>query len=291
MRTLLNTTEMIDEDLAETPAEGSCSAADTRQDKKKYSLTVLLNICDKVRTAEVQLNTDVFSSGKIVLLMLDEIEDFLHNRCGTIKQVADFFAGQGVNITERTMKDYIARARRIRKADKDNAAAVQMEALVAGAEKVGRKLAPRTQTSLFAGIAGLEADCEDSEVQEACQDAGQKAEKKSGRKTCRKAVQKTGQKTELKAAQEAGQKAVQETVQEDFAPAVPAEKPEETDGKMEEPAGEDWGTPDGDWLAMAAASSMDQAAVQPESHAPSKASAKKNAAAKKRAKRRLRRSR
>ena len=50
MKDLLNTPEMVDEALVETTAEAAC-AADKKQGEKLYSLTVLLNIYDKVRTA------------------------------------------------------------------------------------------------------------------------------------------------------------------------------------------------------------------------------------------------
>ena len=124
---------------AAEPAAPSDSNTE-KHSKKKYPTNYFLVLCDDFRKADIELDDEVFSGFQMVVLLLDEIEDYMHNRRGTIKGVTKLLARRGIEFSERTVKDYITKARKLKKEDKDNTVAKLREHIFAAARKAGRSI-------------------------------------------------------------------------------------------------------------------------------------------------------
>ena len=124
---------------AAEPAAPSDSNTE-KHSKKKYPTNCFLVLCDDFRKADIELDDEVFSGFQMVVLLLDEIEDYMHNRRGTIKGVTKLLARRGIEFSERTVKDYITKARKLKKEDKDNTVAKLREHIFAAARKAGRSI-------------------------------------------------------------------------------------------------------------------------------------------------------
>ena len=107
--------------MASDAALAAASETDTeKHSRKKYSASDFLALCKEIGTAEPRLDAEVFSGFEMVVLLLDEVEDFMHRRCGTIHEAKKLFDAQGIHFSERTLKEYIARARRIKGTARSN---------------------------------------------------------------------------------------------------------------------------------------------------------------------------
>ena len=114
-----------------------------KNDKRKHSGSTLMTLCDDFSNARIELDAEVFSGFQMVALLLDEIEHFLHRRCGSIKGVLKLLANRGIELTERTLKDYITRARKLKGTEKGEAIAKLRESIFEEARRSGRVLADR----------------------------------------------------------------------------------------------------------------------------------------------------
>ena len=113
------------------------------QAKKKFSSDYFLVLSEDISSADIELEDEVFSGFEMVVLLLDEIEDYMRNRRGTIKGVTKLFARRGIEFSERTVKDYITKARKLRKGDAGNAVEKLRESIFEAARKSGRSVAGR----------------------------------------------------------------------------------------------------------------------------------------------------
>ena len=114
-----------------------------KNDKRKHSGSAFLTLCDDFCNARIELDAEVFSGFQMVALLLDEIEHFLHRRCGSIKGVLKLLANRGIELTERTLKDYITRARKLKGTEKGEAIAKLRESIIEEARRSGRVPADR----------------------------------------------------------------------------------------------------------------------------------------------------
>ena len=113
------------------------------QAKRKFSSDYFLVLSEDISSADIELEDEVFSGFEMVVLLLDEIEDYMRNRRGTIKGVTKLFARRGIEFSERTVKDYITKARKLRKGDAGNAVEKLRESIFEAARKSGRSVAGR----------------------------------------------------------------------------------------------------------------------------------------------------
>ena len=141
-------------DLLETGTE--------KHSQKKYSPNDFMAICDDLRTARIEMDAEVFSGAQMVTLLLEEIEDFLHSRCGSVKAVLKLLAGRGLAISERTLKDYLYRARKNKGTDKGLAAAKLREAIFEEARKSGLLQEGSARNSACAGQDACKAAASES---------------------------------------------------------------------------------------------------------------------------------
>ena len=140
MRTTLSNAAAAAASACLEPASSPADLLETGTEKhsqKKYSPNDFMAICDDLRTARIEMDAEVFSGAQMVTLLLEEIEDFLHSRCGSVKAVLKLLAGRGLAISERTLKDYLYRARKNKGTDKGLAAAKLREAIFEEARKSG----------------------------------------------------------------------------------------------------------------------------------------------------------
>ena len=121
------------------PAEAlPAQPAAAKQAAKRHSAGLFIDLCEDFRTARIELDEEVFSGFKMIVLLLDEIEHFLHGRGGSMKAVLKLLARRGLVLTERTLKDYLARARKIRSSDQGAAIAQLRESIFEEARRRGR---------------------------------------------------------------------------------------------------------------------------------------------------------
>ena len=112
--------------------------AAAKKPAKRHSAGLFIDLCEDFRTARIELEEEVFSGFKMIVLLLDEIEHFLHGRSGSMKAVLKLLARRGLVLTERTLKDYLARARKIRSSDQGAAIAQLRESIFEEARRRGR---------------------------------------------------------------------------------------------------------------------------------------------------------
>ena len=112
--------------------------AAAKKPAKRHSAGLFIDLCEDFRTARIELDEEVFSGFKMIVLLLDEIEHFLHGRGGSMKAVLKLLARRGLVLTERTLKDYLARARKIRSSDQGAAIAQLRESIFEEARRRGR---------------------------------------------------------------------------------------------------------------------------------------------------------
>ena len=128
---------------AASQTEAQAEASSRKNDKRKHSGSAFLTLCDDFCNARIELDAEVFSGAQMVALLLDEIEHFLHKRCGSIKGVLKLLANRGIELTERTLKDYITRARKLKGTEKGEAIAKLRESILEEARRSGRVPADR----------------------------------------------------------------------------------------------------------------------------------------------------
>ena len=128
-----------------TDVQTAAQAEDSsrKNGKRKHSGSAFIALCDDFSNARIELDAEVFSGFQMVALLLDEIEHFLHRRCGSIKGVLKLLANRGIELTERTLKDYITRARKLKGTEKGEAIAKLRESIIEEARRSGRVLADR----------------------------------------------------------------------------------------------------------------------------------------------------
>ena len=128
---------------AASQTEAQAEASSRKNDKRKHSGSAFLTLCDDFCNARIELDAEVFSGAQMVALLLDEIEHFLHKRCGSIKGVLKLLANRGIELTERTLKVYITRARKLKGTEKGEAIAKLRESIFEEARRSGRVVADK----------------------------------------------------------------------------------------------------------------------------------------------------
>ncbi len=128
---------------AASQTEAAAEASSRKNDKRKHSGSAFLTLCDDFCNARIELDAEVFSGAQMVALLLDEIEHFLHKRCGSIKGVLKLLANRGIELTERTLKVYITRARKLKGTEKGEAIAKLRESIFEEARRSGRVVADK----------------------------------------------------------------------------------------------------------------------------------------------------
>ena len=102
-----------------SPSSAQSAEASAGHAIKKHTARAFLVLCDDFRTAKIELETEVFSGFDMIVLLLDEIDSFMRDRRGTIQNVLKLLAARGIVLTERTLKDYMTRARKVRRESGD----------------------------------------------------------------------------------------------------------------------------------------------------------------------------
>ncbi len=102
-----------------SPSSAQSAEASAGHAIKKHTARAFLVLCDDFRTAKIELETEVFSGFDMIVLLLDEIDSFMRGRRGTIQNVLKLLAARGIVLTERTLKDYMTRARKVRRESGD----------------------------------------------------------------------------------------------------------------------------------------------------------------------------
>ena len=102
-------TQISENTTASTAAQArNCPA----KDRKKYSGNHILRLINALKSAKLDMEREHFSMNGIVHIAQEEIEDLMQTHQCDYADIAQIFADNGSPVSERTLKDYLAQARK-----------------------------------------------------------------------------------------------------------------------------------------------------------------------------------
>ncbi len=96
---------------AANKTNGKASAQASRG-RKRYCGKRVLHLIYDLRAARQDMDRECYSMNDVVHLVLEDIEHLMRDRRCSYADIARIFSLNGCEITERTLKDYLARARK-----------------------------------------------------------------------------------------------------------------------------------------------------------------------------------
>ncbi len=135
------------------------------KDRKKYSGNHVLRIINALRAAKRDMERECYSMNGIVHIAQEEIEDLMQDNKCSYADIARIFSDNESPISERTLKDYLARARKDAREGHTGYNKVRQLILEAGGEQGSKDFPKDLQEA-------SQADCHaDSHTQQDCPDA------------------------------------------------------------------------------------------------------------------------
>ncbi len=112
MRENIQTT--VTSQLMATPVETASDKAGSQASggRKRYSGNEVLRIMNALKSAKMDMDDERFSVNGVVHLVLEEIESLMQSHNCSYADIARLFASNGCPVSERTLQDYLARARK-----------------------------------------------------------------------------------------------------------------------------------------------------------------------------------
>ena len=106
-------TQMTDSLAAQTDTLTAPVAQDnTAIGRRKYSGNEVLRIMKALNEARLDMDRKFLSMNEVVHILQDRIEEMLQSRRFSYADLARIITGSGFPVTERTLKDYLAKARK-----------------------------------------------------------------------------------------------------------------------------------------------------------------------------------
>ncbi len=107
------------------------------KDRKKYSGNHVLRIINALRAAKRDMERECYSMNGIVHIAQEEIEDLMQDNKCSYADIARIFSDNESPVSERTLKDYLARARKDAREGRTGYNKVRQLILEAGGEQGG----------------------------------------------------------------------------------------------------------------------------------------------------------
>ncbi len=105
------------------------------KDRKKYSGNHVLRIINALRAAKRDMERECYSMNGIVHIAQEEIEDLMQDNKCSYADIARIFSDNESPVSERTLKDYLARARKDAREGRTGYNKVRQLILEAGGEQ------------------------------------------------------------------------------------------------------------------------------------------------------------